>query len=94
MISTSIHQRLLPVWRQAQPMVSFEVTEIALHALADNINAVLLGKHHQVMLAFSCLLADVHLLVEDRPGMGTSTLAEALARSFLSAGVQTGEFLK
>ena len=33
-------------------------------------------------LAFSCLLAGGHLLIEDRPGMGKSTLAEALARVF------------
>ena len=43
---------------------------------------MLLGKEHQVRLAFSCLLAGGHLLIEDRPGMGKSTLAEALARVF------------
>ena len=33
-------------------------------------------------LPFSCLLAGGHLLIEDLPGMGKSTLAEALARAF------------
>ena len=66
-------------------MGSADVTDTALHALADNINAVLLGKPHQVRLALSCLLAGGHLLIEDRPGMGKSTLAEALARSFALA---------
>ena len=50
--------------------------------LFDAVGRVLLGKEHQVRLAFSCLLAGGHLLIEDRPGMGKSTLAEALARVF------------
>ena len=50
--------------------------------LIEAVGRVLLGKDHQVRLAFSCLLAGGHLLIEDRPGMGKSTLAEALARVF------------
>ncbi len=46
------------------------------------IGEVLLGKEHQVRLALACLLARGHLLIEDLPGMGKTTLAEALARSF------------
>jgi MoxR-like ATPase len=43
---------------------------------------VLLGKDNQVRLAVACLLAHGHLLIEDLPGVGKTTLAEALARSF------------
>ena len=50
-------------------------------ALAQ-IDTVLLGKAHQIRLAVACLLARGHLLIEDLPGMGKTTLAEALARSF------------
>ena len=50
--------------------------------LTKAVGRVLLGKEHQVRLAFSCLLAGGHLLIEDRPGMGKSTLAEALATVF------------
>ena len=50
--------------------------------LTKTVGGVLLGKEHQVRLAFSCLLAGGHLLIEDRPGMGKSTLAEALATVF------------
>jgi len=50
--------------------------------LIDRVGRVLLGKERQVRLAFSCLVAGGHLLIEDRPGMGKSTLAEALARVF------------
>ena len=53
--------------------------------LIEAVGRVLLGKDHQVRLAFSCLLAGGHLLIEDRPGMGKSTLAEALARVFALA---------
>ena len=53
--------------------------------LIEAVGRVLLGKDHQVRLAISCLLAGGHLLIEDRPGMGKSTLAEALARVFALA---------
>jgi len=46
------------------------------------INAIILGKRHQVRLALACLLADGHLLIEDLPGMGKTTLATTLARVF------------
>ncbi len=44
------------------------------------VNEVLLGKQSQVRLAMACLLARGHLLVEDLPGMGKTTLSHALAR--------------
>ena len=50
--------------------------------LTKTVGRVLLGKEHQVRLTFSCLLAGGHLLIEDRPGMGKSTLAESLATVF------------
>lgn len=48
------------------------------HAIAA-VNDILLGKEGQVRLAFSCLLARGHLLIEDLPGVGKTTLAHALA---------------
>jgi MoxR-like ATPase len=48
----------------------------------EAISQVLLGKEQPVRLALSCLLAGGHLLLEDLPGTGKTTLAEALARSF------------
>jgi len=53
--------------------------------LLEAVGRVLLGKDHQVRLACCCLLAGGHLLIEDRPGMGKSTMAEALARVFALA---------
>ncbi len=43
------------------------------------VNHIILGKNQQVKLAFSCLLAGGHLLSEDFPGVGKTTLAHALA---------------
>ena len=41
---------------------------------------VILGKERQIRLALACLLARGHLLIEDQPGVGKTTLAQALAR--------------
>lgn len=43
------------------------------------LNKAVLGKQHQLKLAFSCMLAEGHLLIEDLPGMGKTTLSHALA---------------
>lgn len=46
----------------------------------SEISTVLLGKQQQIKLALSCLYANGHLLIEDYPGVGKTTLAEAIAR--------------
>ncbi|HRE15684.1 MAG TPA: AAA family ATPase [Rhodocyclaceae bacterium] len=43
-------------------------------------NRIILGKEKEVRLALACLLAGGHLLIEDLPGMGKTTLAHTLAR--------------
>jgi MoxR-like ATPase len=50
-------------------------------ALVAQISEILLGKDEAVRLAVACLLARGHLLIEDVPGVGKTTLAQALARS-------------
>ena len=50
-----------------------------LKSIVSSLNQVLLGKEHQIKLALSCLLAKGHLLIEDLPGMGKTTLSHALA---------------
>lgn len=44
------------------------------------LNSVILGKEEQVTLSLACLLAKGHLLLEDLPGMGKTTLAHSLAK--------------
>jgi len=51
-------------------------------ALLDQLNRVIVGKAAQVQDCVACLLAGGHLLIEDAPGVGKTTLAHALARSF------------
>ncbi len=53
-----------------------------LDAALTQVNQVLLGKPRQVKLAFACLIAGGHLLLEDVPGVGKTTLAHALAATF------------
>jgi MoxR-like ATPase len=52
-----------------------------LRALAENVERVILGKRAAVRLAVVGLLAEGHVLLEDVPGTGKTTLARALARS-------------
>ena len=51
-------------------------------ALLGQLNTVIVGKPDQVQDCVACLLAGGHLLIEDVPGVGKTTLAHALARSF------------
>lgn len=50
--------------------------------LLSQLNTVIVGKTAQVADCVACLLAGGHLLIEDVPGVGKTTLAHALARSF------------
>lgn len=52
----------------------------AIDAAVAAVSTVLLGKAQPIRLALCCLLARGHLLIEDLPGMGKTTLAHALAR--------------
>lgn len=53
----------------------------ALREAQDQVNALVLGKVPEVRLAFVALLSGGHLLIEDLPGLGKTTLAHALASS-------------
>ena len=54
--------------------------EQASAGVLDQISEVILGKRRQASLALSCLLAGGHLLIEDIPGVGKTTLAQTFAR--------------
>ena len=54
----------------------------ALDKALAQVGSVVLGKTEQLKLALACMLAGGHLLIEDLPGMGKTTLAHALARVF------------
>ena len=63
----------------------------SLRAAQDQVNTLLLGKVHEVRLAFVALLSDGHLLIEDLPGLGKTTLAHAMAAT-LGLGFQRVQF--
>jgi MoxR-like ATPase len=50
-----------------------------LSAILANVNDVILGKQQPIKLALTCLLARGHLLIEDLPGVGKTTLAHTIA---------------
>ena len=52
-----------------------------LSALVDQISTIIVGKRPQIEDCVACLLAGGHLLIEDVPGVGKTTLAHALAVS-------------
>ena len=49
--------------------------------IVAQVSKVVLGKEDQIRLALTCLLAGGHLLIEDIPGIGKTTLAKVLSRS-------------
>jgi len=62
--------------RQIQPAGDSPVARIV-----EAASEIILGKEAQIRLALACLLARGHLLIEDIPGVGKTTLAHVLARS-------------
>lgn len=58
-------------------MPNIKVIDQSLHQL----NQIILGKTDEIKLALTCLLAKGHLLIEDLPGMGKTTLSHALANT-------------
>ncbi|MGH8192703.1 MAG: AAA family ATPase [Rhodanobacteraceae bacterium] len=64
---------------EAVPTSAAALPRQRLDAALIQVNDVVVGKNLAVRMAFTCLLAGGHLLVEDVPGVGKTTLAHALA---------------
>ncbi|MGS0535707.1 AAA family ATPase [Pseudoalteromonas sp. SaAl2] len=60
-------------------------------AIIDDLSQVIFGKKTQIKLALTCLFSQGHLLIEDLPGMGKTTLSHALA-SVLGLSYQRVQF--
>lgn len=63
----------------AKTAASTDSLSHALQRAIDQVNALVLGKPKEIELAFACVLAGGHLLIEDLPGLGKTTLARAMA---------------
>src|SRR5262252_4968080 len=79
---------LIVLWRR---MAAAPRTTERIRRLEDSVGRALVGKPEVVRLAVVGLLARGHLLIEDVPGVGKTTLAAALARS-IGAGFQRIQF--
>ena len=55
---------------------------LKIQSILDQLNTVIVGKTDSVQDCVACLLAGGHLLIEDVPGVGKTTLAHALAHTF------------
>lgn len=55
-------------------------TEAVFSEIVDRVSNVIYGKKKEIRLALTCLFAGGHLLIEDRPGIGKTTMAKALSR--------------
>ncbi|MBQ4349982.1 MAG: AAA family ATPase, partial [Clostridia bacterium] len=53
----------------------------AAQALISEVEKVVIGKHNEIVLLVTAMLSGGHVLIEDVPGTGKTTLAAALARS-------------
>ena len=58
-----------------------QTTHLHCQAIIHAVSQVILGKTTQVKLSLACMLAGGHLLIEDLPGMGKTTLAHTLAQA-------------
>lgn len=74
----------------AATMLTDDVRALLKRALVQ-VNTLVLGKPQEVRLAFVALLSNGHLLIEDLPGLGKTTLAHALAATF-GLGFQRVQF--
>src|SRR5918994_7095707 len=55
--------------------------QLLIRPVLEALERIVIGKTRQLQLAVSCLLARGHLLIEDVPGVGKTTLAHALAKT-------------
>jgi MoxR-like ATPase len=67
--------------RVSEPDPELQNAVTSLHRVIAQVGSVILGKEKQIKLTLACLLARGHLLIEDLPGVGKTTLAHAIARS-------------
>lgn len=73
---------MTPTARALSPALDAAQSAQALASIHRHLAQAIRGKDHALMMAVVCLVGRGHLLLEDVPGVGKTTLAEALARTF------------
>lgn len=77
----------MSVAQKAVPEPRLDETSAAVESAIARVSEVVVGKEHVIRLAMACLLARGHLLIEDLPGVGKTTLSQALGAALgLEAG--------
>ncbi|MGY8814306.1 MAG: AAA family ATPase [Gammaproteobacteria bacterium] len=64
----------------AETNLQHDVARDDLQQVINTANQIILGKEHVIRLALTCMIAKGHLLIEDTPGVGKTTLAHVLAK--------------
>ena len=66
---------------KTNPKAALDLQRFRLEPIIQEIGRVIFGKAEQIRLALTCLFAKGHLLIEDIPGIGKTTLAKVLSKS-------------
>ena len=70
-----------PLPKHVSTISAAPTMQASLQRLLDQVSTIIVGKRRQIADSLACLLAGGHLLIEDVPGVGKTTLSQALARS-------------
>ena len=65
----------------AEAKLQSPVTNDGMQSVIENANKIILGKEEVIRLALTCMIAKGHILIEDTPGVGKTTLAHVLAKT-------------
>lgn len=76
-----VHDNPSPVLSPAAPKPNLGELDGKVEQVLLQLQQVLLGKPEQIKLALACILARGHLLIEDLPGMGKTSLSQAMANT-------------
>ena len=76
--ATMLYQIFMPEWGVE---VIMNENSVLLRKIADNVEKVIVGKRNAIELTLIALICNGHVLLEDVPGVGKTSLVSALAKS-------------
>lgn len=76
------HPKALPGSSRRKPAPGIDLSmNIQFEKIVDQVSRLIYGKKKQIQLSLTCLFAGGHLLIEDMPGIGKTTLAKVISRT-------------